>query len=260
MRLLNFSNLKIKEIDCVIKFTAEKTRFEIKNRNNHIIGIHLSGSSVHYFKNQKFTISENCIYFLNQKDDYNVKVLEKGVAFSVHFTTYEPIDTESFCISIPKTKANEIVRLLNAIEKEYLSKDNELSLMSDLYALSSKLNKIYLKSYFLKDKRMTDAEKYINIHFTENDCLSAAVKQSSLSRRRFNELFKACFGLTPNKYLTSLKIEYAKKLISTNYLSISQISEMCGFSDVYYFCKVFKNETGTTPAKYKRFDTSFRFL
>ncbi len=255
---MNFSNLKIKEIDCVIKFTAEKTRFETKNRNNHIIGIHLSGSSVHYFKNRKFTIDENCVYFLNQKDDYKVKVLEKGVAFSVHFTTYEPIDTESFCIKT--AKANEIVRLLNLIEKGFLSKNNELGLMSDVYGLCSELNKIYLKSYFLKDKRMTDAEKYINIHFTENDCLSAAVKQSSLSRRRFNELFKACFGLTPNKYLTSLKIEYAKKLISTNYFSISQIAEMCGFSDVYYFCKVFKNETGTTPAKYKRFDTSFRFL
>ena len=255
---MNFSNLKIKEIDCVIKFTAEKTRFETKNRNNHIIGIHLSGSSVHYFKNRKFTIDENCVYFLNQKDDYKVKVLEKGVAFSVHFTTYEPIDTESFCIKT--AKANEIVRLLNLIEKGFLSKNNELGLMSDVYGLCSELNKIYLKSYFLKDKRMTDAEKYINIHFTENDCLSAAVKQSSLSRRRFNELFKACFGLTPNKYLTSLKIEYAKKLISTNYFSISQIAEMCGFSDIYYFCKVFKNETGTTPAKYKRFDTSFRFL
>lgn len=255
MRLLNFSNLKIKEIDCVIKFTAEKTRFETKNRNNHIIGIHLSGSSVHYFKNRKFTIDENCVYFLNQKDDYKVKVLEKGVAFSVHFTTYEPIDTESFCIKT--AKANEIVRLLNLIEKGFLSKNNELSLMSDVYGLCSELNRIYQKSYFPKDKRMIAAEKYINIHFTENDCLSAAVKQSSLSRRRFNELFKACFGLTPNKYLTSLKIEYAKKLISTNYLSISQISEMCGFSDIYYFCKVFKNETGTTPAKYKRFDTSF---
>lgn len=255
---MNFSNLKIKEIDCVIKFTAEKTRFETKNRNNHIIGIHLSGSSVHYFKNRKFTIDENCVYFLNQKDDYKVKVLEKGVAFSVHFTTYEPIDTESFCIKT--AKANEIVRLLNLIEKGFLSKNNELGLMSDVYGLCSELNRIYQKSYFPKDKRMIAAEKYINIHFTENDCLSAAVKQSSLSRRRFNELFKACFGLTPNKYLTSLKIEYAKKLISTNYLSISQISEMCGFSDIYYFCKVFKNETGTTPAKYKRFDTSFRFL
>lgn len=257
---MNFSNLKIKEINCVVKFTAKKMNFTTQNRNNHIIGIHLSGSAVHYFKNQKFTISENCIYFLNQKDDYNVKVLEKGAAFSVHFTTYAPLDTESFCISIPKTKANEIERLLNLIEKGFLSKNNELGLMSDVYGLCSELNRIYQKSYFPKDKRMIAAEKYINIHFTENDCLTEAAKQSALTRRRFNDLFKSCFGLTPNRYLISLKIDYAKNLISTNYFSISQISEMCGFSDIYYFCKVFKNETGTTPAKYKRFDTSFRFL
>ena len=224
--------------------------FTTQNRHNHIIGIHLFGSAVHYLKNQKFTISENCIYFLNQKDDYKVKVLEKGVAFSVHFTTYAPIDTESFCIKT--AKANEIVRLLSLIEKEFLSKNNELGLMSDVYGLCSELNKIYQKSYFPKDKRMVAAETYINTHFAENNCLTEAAKQSTLTRRRFNDLFKSCFGLTPNRYLTSLKINYAKNLISTNYFSISQIAEMCGFSDIYYFYKVFKSETGATPSEYKR--------
>lgn len=247
---MDFCSLKIKEIDCVLKYTAEEMSFTTQNRHNHIIGIHLSGSAMHFLKNQKFTISENCIYFLNQKDDYKVNVLEKGVAFSVHFTTYEPIDTESFCIKT--AKSNEIVRLLTLVEKEFLSKNNELGLMSDLYCLCSQLNKIYQKSYFPKDKRMTDAEAYINTHFTENNCLEKASKQSSLSRRRFNELFKSCFGLTPNRYLTGLKINYAKNLISTNYFSISQIAEMCCFSDIYYFYKVFKNETGTTPAEYKK--------
>lgn len=254
---MNFSNLKIKEINCVVKFTAKKMNFTTQNRNNHIIGIHLSGSAVHYFKNQKFTISENCIYFLNQKDDYNVKVLEKGVAFSVHFTTYEPIDTESFCIKT--AKANEIVRLMNLIEKGFLSKNDELGLMSYVYGLCSELNRIYQKSYFPKDKRMIAAEKYINIHFAENDCLTEAAKQSTLTRRRFNDLFKNCFGLTPNRYLIGLKIDYAKNLISTNYFSIPQIAEMCGFSDIYYFYKVFKNETGTTPAKYKK-ERGFRHI
>lgn len=250
MSSLDFGDLKIKEIDCVVKFTAENMNFVTQNRDNHIVGIHLSGSAVHYFENQKFTIDKDCIYFLNQKDDYKVKVLEKGVAFSVHFTTYEPIDTESFCIKT--AKATEIVRLLRLIEKEFLSKNNELSLMSRVYALCSELNKIYQKSYFPKDKRMLNAEKYINTHFAENACLAEAAKQSTLTRRRFNDLFKSCFGLTPNRYLTGLKIDYAKHLISTNYFSIPQIAEMCGFSDIYYFYKVFKSETGITPAEYKK--------
>lgn len=250
---MDFSSLKIKEINCVVKFTAQKMNFVTQNRDNHIIGIHLSGSAVHYFKNQKFTIDEGCIYFLNQKDDYKVEVLKKGVAFSVHFTTYESIDTDSFCIKAPK--ANETVRLLSVIEKDFLSKNSELDLMSNVYGLCSELNKIYQKSYFPKDKRMIDAEKYINSHFAESSCLADAAGNSLLSRRRFNELFKSCFGLTPNKYLTNLKIEYAKNLMGTDYFSISQIAEMCGFSDVYYFCKVFKTETGTTPAKYKKYYT-----
>ncbi len=245
-----FCNLKIKAIDCVVKFTAKEMNFEVRNRHNHIIGIHLSGSAVHHFKNQTFTIRESCIYFLNQKDDYTVKVLEKGVAFSVHFTTYEPVDTDSFCIKTPKP--SEIVRLLSLIESEYYAKKDELGLMSDLYALCAEMNKIHQKAYFPIDKRMAAAETYLHTHFTEHNCLAEAAAQSRLSRRRFNDLFKSCFGLTPNRYLVNLKINYAKNLISTRYFSISQIAEMCGFSDRYYFCKVFKAETGATPTEYKK--------
>lgn len=250
---MDFHTLKIKEIICVVKFTAEKMNFAVQNRDNHIIGIKLSGSALHYFKNQKFTIDEGCIYFLNQKDDYKVDILEKGVAFSIHFTTYEPIDTDSFCTKT--SRANEIVRLLSIIEKDFFFKEDELGMLSRFYGLCSEFSKIYQKSYFPRDKRMIAAEKYINTHFMENGCLAEAAGHSTLSRRRFNELFKACFGLTPNRYLIGLKINHAKNLISTNYFSISQISEMCGFSDIYYFCKVFKKEIGTTPAKYKKLDT-----
>lgn len=37
--------------------------FVTENRDNHIIGIQLSGSGVHYFENKKFTIGEGCVYF-----------------------------------------------------------------------------------------------------------------------------------------------------------------------------------------------------
>ena len=49
----------------------------------------------------------------------------------------------------------------------------------------------------------------------------------------------------------NLKIEYAKRLLKTKYLSVSQISEMCGFKEIYYFSKVFKKECGYTPSEYK---------
>ena len=246
---MDFNCLKIKEIEFVVKFNTDETDFKVQNRHNHIIGIQLYGSAIHYFKNKKFIMDENCVYFLNQNEDYAVKVLEKGLAFSIHFTTYEPIDTESFCIKAAKT--NEIVRILNIVEKEFLTKEDELALMSHTYAFCAELNKIYQKSYSPRDKRITAAEHYINAHFTKSACLAEAAAQSALSRRRFNELFKNSFGMTPNTYLVNLRLDYAKKLLKANYFSISTIAEMCGFSDIYYFSKVFKNKIGVTPTEYK---------
>ena len=224
--------------------------FVTQNRDSHIMGIQLSGSAVHYFSDRKFTLDENTVYFLNQKEDYRVKVHEKGVAVSIHFTTYEPIDTESFCRKM--TNPTEIVQLLKIIEREFLTKDDELRLMSDVYHFCSKLQKIHQKPYSPKDKRMLEAEKYMKSHFSEKNCLSEAVGISGLSRRRFNDLFANFFGLTPNKYLIALKIDYAQSLIGMNYLNTSQIAEMSGFSDIYYFCKVFKSQTGKTPGEYRK--------
>ena len=68
-------------------------------------------------------------------------------------------------------------------------------------------------------------------------------------RRRFKEQV----GKTPSEYLTSLRIKSAKKLLaarkSSNY-SVSDICTMVGFSDISYFSRVFKKETGIAPSEY----------
>ena len=75
---MDFKELKIKEIESVVKFTPDKSEFSSKNKSWHIIGIQLSGSALHIFKDRQLVLSENSIYFFNQKDDYDVKVIEKG--------------------------------------------------------------------------------------------------------------------------------------------------------------------------------------
>lgn len=56
--------------------------------------------------------------------------------------------------------------------------------------------------------------------------------------------------MPPVKYLTQLRIEYAKELLITGRYSIGEIAEMCGFENVYYFSTVFKKHTGIPPSKY----------
>ena len=113
---MGFSELHAKDVHGVVIYNTSMKRWTAQNRKDHIVGIQLAGSALHTFKDKKFVISRNCIYFLNQKDSYAVEILEKGIAFSVHFTTTEPIDTKSFALNVNNNA--EIVLLLEKIKIE----------------------------------------------------------------------------------------------------------------------------------------------
>lgn len=65
-----------------------------------------------------------------------------------------------------------------------------------------------------------------------------------------NRRFKAVTGKTIFAYLRQLRINNAMVMLKLNNLSIAEVAEVCGFCDVYYFSRVFKEETGMTPAGY----------
>ena len=246
---MDFGNLHAKDIHCVILYKTSKTHWVTCNRKDHIIGVKLAGSALHTFSNQEFVLSGNCIYFLNQKDDYRVNVFEQGEAFSIHFTTYEAIDTDSFCIEL--SHSDEFISILKKAEIAHNHNDN-LTARSLLYAFCAKVDRLRQKNYFPKDSRMNEAKAYMDAHFKEQDCLSKAIERSNLSSRRFGELFRTHFKTTPNQYIVFSKVEYAKKLLSTQPFSIAEIASLCGFSDIYYFSKVFKSLVGITPTKYRK--------
>ena len=62
--------------------------------------------------------------------------------------------------------------------------------------------------------------------------------------------FKKIFKMSPVRFVTKMRIDYAKELLVTNRRSVSEIAEMCGFSNTYYFSNVFKKQTGFSPSQY----------
>ncbi len=250
---MDFSNLKLNNIKWVGYYRPPTHTWTAENRKTHVVGIQLTGYLTHSLKNQKFNISENCIYFLNQKDDYSVEVknLENTESLSIHFTTYEPITTESFCI-----KLNNVSEVTNLLKKIFNQHESLLEYFtnkaSNFYQLCALFEQIRRKKYAPNDTRILSAMKYINECFTENDCLEKASASCNVSRRRFNDLFKRQYSVTPHRYIILRRIEYAQQLLCSSSLSVQEISDTCGFADVYYFSKVFKHETGYPPAKYKQ--------
>lgn len=247
---MDFCQLHIREILAVVRYTPSSPRWTTENRKDHIIGIQLRGTGLHDFGYQKFVISRNDIYFLNRKDDYQVQVLEPCESFSIHFTTFEEIDTPSFCI--PSVTPDRFLSILTKAETTVHTHDH-LSLLSLCYRFCAEMETSRTRLYTSTDPRILTAKEYMDVHFKENDCLTQAITASNLSQRRFGELFRLTYNVTPNRYIVLQKIKLAQQLLSLKTISVTDTAFLCGYSDVYYFSKVFKEETGISPSKWKKF-------
>ena len=54
------------------------------------------------------------------------------------------------------------------------------------------------------------------------------------------------------EYYSKLKIKEAKKLIRESTYSVSEISEMLGYSSIHIFSRAFKKKTGMSPTDYSK--------
>ena len=57
--------------------------------------------------------------------------------------------------------------------------------------------------------------------------------------------------MPPGRFLTSVRIEAAKLLLAEREYSLEMIAGLCGFSGANYLCRVFKRETGLSPAAWR---------
>lgn len=63
--------------------------------------------------------------------------------------------------------------------------------------------------------------------------------------------FKNQTGMTPVKYLCTMRIKKSETLLCHTNSPISQIAAECGFDNAYYFCNTFKKYNGIAPTKYR---------
>ncbi|HSN75068.1 MAG TPA: substrate-binding domain-containing protein [Anaerolineae bacterium] len=64
--------------------------------------------------------------------------------------------------------------------------------------------------------------------------------------------FRQELGITPWEYLTHVRIERAKELLTAGRLSITEVAGEVGYNDAAYFSRVFVKETGRTPRSFRQ--------
>ncbi|MCA0757248.1 AraC family transcriptional regulator [Paenibacillus sp. N4] len=92
---------------------------------------------------------------------------------------------------------------------------------------------------------------YLNEHYMLPLTLPMLARRAGVSEGHYTVIFKQNTGLTMTAYLRSLRIGKARQLFEQTSLSAKEVASKVGFSDYFYFSRMFKHETGVSPASYK---------
>ncbi len=93
---------------------------------------------------------------------------------------------------------------------------------------------------------------HIDKHYAEELTMNELSEVTGLSPDYMTRKFKAILGMTPIEYLRKFRIAKAMELLCTTDLTVSEISDKVGFSDVSLFSRVFKQNVGLPPASYRK--------
>ena len=80
--------------------------------------------------------------------------------------------------------------------------------------------------------------------------LEKLVEVSGVSKRTLQTLFQKYLHLSPVEYLAKERVEYAKTLLHSHTLLISEVADLCGFSSAESFSRFFKKQTGKSPRQF----------
>ena len=133
---------------------------------------------------------------------------------------------------------------------------NQLSWLTFLLFSHMEENKADLSSHAKRtSNRMKQMLQYISGHYAENVTIEDLSKCASISESECLRCFKNTIGTTPIQYLKSYRIKKAAEFLTNTDARIIDIGLMCGFQDMSYFAKVFRQTYNCTPSEYRLIET-----
>ncbi len=100
--------------------------------------------------------------------------------------------------------------------------------------------------------RIKDVVAYIDTHYAENLSVTQLAQIAHISETRFRRLFTSVMDISPSRYLVTIRLNAARKLLTTTDMLIADIAAIVGFWDQSHFVKAFKRERGETPRTYRK--------
>ena len=102
-----------------------------------------------------------------------------------------------------------------------------------------------------KSRMVNNAILFMKGNYVNNVSISQLAAMYNVSRSFFSTTFKSETGVSPKEYLCAIRIANAKEYLANSSYSIMEIAKLCGYNDVFYFMRHFKERESVTPSQYR---------
>lgn len=207
-------------------------------------------------KSDAFCIPRNVRhkYYADEKEPWSIL----WVHFKGDNTNYFPLEERKIVHINSRHSDNRMMVLFNllfrVLERNYT--------IGNFIYISQVLSLILSEIYFrekvdessVQDRHVTMVIRYMYQHLRENLTLEEISEEVQLSKSYLNAVFKAQTGKSPVEFFIHLKMQEACKLLKSTDYYIYEVSSELGYTDQYYFSRIFKKVVGVSPKDYKNGD------
>ena len=242
--------MTVTAIGSIYRYKSERRAWASEGRVHHILSYQLTGHYDHDFGGRVLAVKAGSLFFIRADEAYTVTRREAGEAICVNIAMEgAPSSAVYDCLDEPRVE--------NLFRKLYTLRHTEVeetycAAMAVIYELLSVLAARRTPSGRSGDSRLAAAERYIHAHFRDGELRTDTLAAlTGLGKKQFTTLFSRCYHTTPAQYVIDLRLRTAATLLSDG-LGVSAVADAVGFSDVYYFSKLFKRRFFLPPSRYAR--------
>ena len=100
--------------------------------------------------------------------------------------------------------------------------------------------------------RIKEMLRYVHEHFDQNIDTAQIAKSTGVSESECLRCFRTTIGTTPIQYLRQYRIQRSAQLLTDTQEPVADVARRCGFQDVSYFTKTFRELRGCAPSEYRK--------
>lgn len=212
-------------------------------------------SGIHHWGNRSFEIGSSWYYahFYCDAPSSCMEELPRGIYYDERISL-KPSEKDRYYITLPK--------LINCEEKIQIKRNFEKMIEAHIHGnipqTSIRLWQIFLEcAQNAQDDKVSNGyaeqiQNYVRQHYIDGFTSAQIQEACGLSYKYAGTLFKEVTGQTIKEYQCTLRLRKAEQLLKETNKSITEIAQLTGFSDVFYFSKIFHRKKGCPPGEYRK--------